>query len=118
MCRAIWDSRLTRSGNRKWLEELPLFWPRSFLTEYSCPIRPACYPELMRKWFDAIGRLELERGASFDVDFHTIPYHGDDALVEKHYVSKRSRKPEGGPHLRGPGRGGESLLLYQRPAAQ
>ena len=23
-------------------------------------------------------------GNSFDLDFHTIPYHGDDALVEKH----------------------------------
>lgn len=68
---------------------------RSFLTEYSCRIRPACYPPLMRQWFDAVGRLGLERGVSFDVDFHTIPYHGDDALVEKHYVSKRSRKQKG-----------------------
>ena len=29
------------------------------------------------------------------MDFHTIPYHGDHALVEKHYVSKRSRKQKG-----------------------
>jgi hypothetical protein len=39
--------------------------------------------------------LGLERGRSFDLDFHTIPYHGDDALVEKHYVSKRSRRQKG-----------------------
>src|SRR5712691_5735768 len=25
----------------------------------------------------------------------TIPFHGDDALVEKHYVSKRSRRQKG-----------------------
>jgi transposase-like protein len=68
---------------------------RSFLTEYSCRIRPACYPEFMRRWFDAIGQQGLERGVSFDLDFHTIPYHGDDALVEKHYVSKRSRRQKG-----------------------
>jgi hypothetical protein len=68
---------------------------RSFLTEYSCRIRPACYPLLMRRWFDAVGRLGLERGVSFDLDFHTIPYHGDDALIEKHYVSKRSRRQKG-----------------------
>jgi hypothetical protein len=68
---------------------------RSFLTEYSCRIRPACYPQLMRRWFDTISRLGLERGVSFDLDFHTIPYHGDDALVEKHYVSKRSRRQKG-----------------------
>src|SRR5215831_15027078 len=68
---------------------------RSFLTEYSCRIDPACYPKLMRHWFDAMSGLGLERGHSFDLDFHTIPYHGDDALVEKHYVSKRSRRQKG-----------------------
>ena len=68
---------------------------RSFLTEYSCRIDPACYPELMRRWFDAVGRLGLPRGQSFDLDFHTIPFHGEDALIEKHYVSKRSRRQKG-----------------------
>jgi Transposase DDE domain len=68
---------------------------RSFLTEYSCRIAPTCYPELMRRWFDAVGRLGLPRGRSFDLDFHTIPFHGEDALIEKHYVSKRSRRQKG-----------------------
>ena len=68
---------------------------RSFLTEYSCRIDPPCYPRLMQEWFDAAGKLGLERGASFNLDFHTIPYHGDDALIEKHYVSKRSRRQKG-----------------------
>ena len=68
---------------------------RAFLTEYSCRIDPVCYPKLMRVWFDALGKLGLERGSSFDLDFHTIPFHGEDALVEKHYVSKRSRRQKG-----------------------
>jgi len=68
---------------------------RSFLTEYSCRVAPACYPKLMRDWFDAVSRLGLKWGTSFDLDFHTIPFHGDDALVEKHYVSKRSRRQKG-----------------------
>jgi len=68
---------------------------RSFLTEYSCRIEPGCYPRVMREWFDAAGKLGLERGTSFNLDFHTIPYHGDEALVEKHYVSKRSRRQKG-----------------------
>ena len=68
---------------------------RSFLTEYSCRIRPSSYPKLMRRWFDAVGRLGLGRGVSFDLDFHTIPFHGEDALVQKHYVSKRSRRQKG-----------------------
>ena len=68
---------------------------RSFLTEYSCRIRPACYPRLMTGWFDAMSRLGLDRGVSFHLDFHTIPFHGEDALTEKHYVSKRSRRQKG-----------------------
>jgi len=68
---------------------------RSFLTEYSCRIPSVCYPRLMAGWFDAMTGLGLERGVSFHLDFHTIPFHGEDALVEKHYVSKRSRRQKG-----------------------
>ena len=68
---------------------------RSLLTEYSCRIDPGCYPKLMQHWFDAMTRLGLERGVCFHLDFHTIPFHGEDALVEKHYVSKRSRRQKG-----------------------
>jgi transposase len=68
---------------------------RAFLTEYSCRVDPASYPKLMRHWFDAMSKLGLEHGSSFDLDFHTIPFHGEDALLEKHYVSKRSRRQKG-----------------------
>ena len=68
---------------------------RSFLSEYSCRIDPACYPKLMQAWLKAVRRGGLEHGSSFDLDFHTIPFHGEDALVEKHYISKRSRKQKG-----------------------
>jgi len=68
---------------------------RSFLTEYSCRIAPACYAKLMQRWFDAMQGLGLEHGSSFDLDFHTIPFHGEDALMEKHYISKRSRSQKG-----------------------
>src|SRR5438034_771314 len=68
---------------------------RSFLADYSCRIDPASYPKLMRLWFDAVGSAGLARGSSFDLDFHTIPHHGDDPLLEKHYVSRRSRRQKG-----------------------
>ena len=68
---------------------------RSFLTEYSCRIAPGGYPKLMAAWCDAMTDLQIERGDSFDCDFHTIPFHGADALLEKHYVSKRSRRQKG-----------------------
>jgi hypothetical protein len=68
-----------------------------FQTEYSCRVDPACYPTSMRNWFDTVSRLGLKWGTSFDLDFHTIPFHGDDTLFEneKHYVSKRSRRQKG-----------------------
>ena len=68
---------------------------RSFLTEYSCRIHPESYPKLMHCWFEAARQLGLPRGESFDLDFHTIPFHGEDALIQKHYVSKRSRRQKG-----------------------
>jgi hypothetical protein len=49
----------------------------------------------MQQWFEAMSQLGLQRGLSFHLDFHTIPFHGEDALVEKHYVSKRSRRQKG-----------------------
>lgn len=68
---------------------------RAYLTQYSTRVHPESYPPLMSLWFDAAVSLGLEHGPSFDVDFHTIPFHGEDALVEKHYVSKRSRRQKG-----------------------
>jgi hypothetical protein len=68
---------------------------RSWLTEYSCRVDPRCYPKWMQEWFEAMNRLGLPRGVSFHLDFHTIPFHGEEALVEKHYVSKRSRSQKG-----------------------
>jgi len=68
---------------------------RAFLTEYSCRIHPAAYPVVMRRWSDAVKAQGLPSGDSFDLDFHTIPFHGEDALVEKHYVTKRSRRQKG-----------------------
>ncbi|EFK06471.1 transposase, IS4 family [delta proteobacterium NaphS2] len=68
---------------------------RAFQTEYSCRVDPRSYPRMMRRWFDAMANLGLDQGTSFDLDFHTIPFHGEEALVEKHYVSKRSRRQKG-----------------------
>ncbi len=51
----------------------------------------------MEDWHGATRGLgiPLGGGTSFDLDFHTIPYYGKDALVEKPYISKRSRSQMG-----------------------
>src|SRR5262245_28366261 len=48
---------------------------RSFLADYSCRVDPACYPQLMRHWFDAVSAAGLAHGKSFDLHFHTITHH-------------------------------------------
>ena len=68
---------------------------RSFLTEYSGRVDPQAYPRLMSAWFDAVTAQGLGWGESLHLDFHTIPFHGEDALLQKHYVSKRSRRQKG-----------------------
>ena len=70
---------------------------RATLTEYSCRVDPSHLLTLMDRWHSAVHGLgvDLGGGRSFDLDFHTIPYHGDDALIRKHYVSKRSRRQKG-----------------------
>ena len=67
---------------------------RATLSEYSCRVDPRSGPGRMRRWHDAVRGpgIALGGGQSFDLDFYTIPCHGDDALVEKHSVYRRSRR--------------------------
>ena len=74
---------------------LNAFPKRATLTEYSCRVDPRTVADLMHGWLTNAQAAGLAAGGSFDLDFHTIPYHGDDALMEKHYVSKRSRRQRG-----------------------
>ena len=74
---------------------LPEIPKPSFLSQYSSRIDPEVYPRWMKRWFNSLQPLGLQRGSSFDVDFHTIPNHGDHPNLEEHYVSKRSRRQKG-----------------------
>ena len=70
---------------------------RATLTEYSCRVDPRKLGTVMEAWHRQVAALDaaIGCGGSFDLDFHTIPYHGDEALVEKPCVSKRSRRQKG-----------------------
>ena len=70
---------------------------RATLTEFSIRADPRLAPSFMDRWHAAVRGLGIDpgEGESFDLAFHTIPYHGDDALTEKHYASKRSRRQPG-----------------------
>jgi hypothetical protein len=42
-------------------------------------------------WLGALREQKLLPGHSFNLDFHSIPFFGEDEFVERHYLSKRSR---------------------------
>jgi hypothetical protein len=68
---------------------------RSYLADYSSRIDARRNARLMSTWFQAVRHAGLKTGTSFHLDFHTIPFHGEDEFVERHYVSKRSRRQKG-----------------------
>ncbi len=70
---------------------------RATLTDYSCRVDPRRIPSLMAAWHHQLAARDAEvvGETSFDLDFHPIPYHGDEAFMEKHDLSKHSRRQPG-----------------------
>jgi len=64
---------------------------KSFFSEYSSRITPTQTQHLLGAWHDQVLGRHLWGGASFNLDFHSVPYYGEDPVVESHYVSMRSR---------------------------
>jgi len=65
---------------------------KSFFSEYSSRITPAQTQKLLAAWQDQGRERQLWDGSSFNLDFHSVPYYGEDPQVESHYVSMRSRR--------------------------
>lgn len=68
---------------------------RSYLAAYSSRVAHETNLEVMGAWFEEVQRAGLKRGASFDLDFHTVPANTEEEPLEKHYVSSRSRSQKG-----------------------
>ena len=64
---------------------------RSFLSEYSCRVQHQQTLRLLAAWYRQVSGDGLFSEGSFNLDFHSVPYYGEHPLVEKHYVSMRSR---------------------------
>lgn len=66
---------------------------KSYLSEYASRVRPNHTTALLGAWHGALsGDEALFPARSFDLDFHSVPYHGEHPSIERHYVSKRSRR--------------------------
>jgi len=64
---------------------------KSYLAEYSSRLDHAKTTSLLAAWHRAVAKDSLFPGASFNLDFHSVPYYGEDPQLERHYVSMRSR---------------------------
>jgi hypothetical protein len=65
---------------------------KSFLSEYSSRVDPAKNSRLLATWHQLVQSQHLFVGDSFNLDFHSVPYYGDDPVIQRHYVSARSRR--------------------------
>ena len=65
---------------------------KSYLSEYSSRLDHARTISLIAAWHRAVAKDELFSAESFNLDFHSVPYYGEDPQLERHYVSMRSRR--------------------------
>jgi hypothetical protein len=65
---------------------------KSYLSEYSSRIHHAKTMKLLAAWHEHLAGDKLFDGSSFNLDFHSVPYFGEHPLVERHFVSMRSRR--------------------------
>ena len=65
---------------------------KSYLCEYASRLTHTHTTRLLAAWHRAVAPDALFSGASFNLDFHSVPYYGEAPAVERHYVSMRSRR--------------------------
>lgn len=64
----------------------------TYMSQYSTRLGRKAIALLLGQW---IGQLKTEKlidASSFNLDFHSIAYFGEDESVEKHYVPRRSQR--------------------------
>jgi hypothetical protein len=62
---------------------------KSFATDYSYRAGPDQQRRLLAGWVKRLAPLLLPEANAFSLDFHPIPYRGDEALLENHYIPCR-----------------------------
>lgn len=65
---------------------------KSYLSEYSSRLNHGNTTQLLAAWHEQVSPDKLFDGDSFNLDFHSVPFYGESPLVERHFVSMRSRR--------------------------
>jgi hypothetical protein len=64
----------------------------TYMAQYSSRLGRKAIARLLGTWVEVLRREKLIDASSFNLDFHSISYFGDDPFVEKHYVPRRSQR--------------------------
>jgi hypothetical protein len=62
---------------------------KSFVTDYSYRTEREQQTKLLAGWVKQLSPLLLPGANSFSLDFHPIPYRGNEAVLENHYIPGR-----------------------------
>ena len=65
---------------------------KSYLCEATSRVSHAQTTALLAAFQQQTTAEQLLPGQSFNLDFHSVPYHGEHPAVERHYVAMRSRR--------------------------
>lgn len=67
--------------------------PKStYMSQYSTRLGRKAIAKLLGAWVERLKTTKMIDGRSFNLDFHSIRYFGEDPAVEKHYVPRRSQR--------------------------
>ena len=64
----------------------------TYMSQYSSRLGRKAIARLLGTWIKVLREEKLIDASSFNLDFHSISYFGDDPFVEKHYVPRRSQR--------------------------
>jgi hypothetical protein len=64
---------------------------KSFATDYSYRTQRQQQQQLLAGWVKQLSPLLFPEARSFSLDFHPIPYRGDEAVLENHYIPCRGQ---------------------------
>ncbi len=64
----------------------------TFLGQYSDRLGRSTSVRLLRGWLDHLRDHLAISGESFNLDFHAVPFFGEDDFVERHYLPRRSHR--------------------------
>lgn len=64
----------------------------TFFAQYAGRLGRSTSVQVLHGWLDHLRAHLAVEGASFDLDFHTVPFFGDDAFIERHYLPRRSHR--------------------------